>query len=206
MPMSFPGRKQSFSFTLIVINIVVFFITYLMPQLIRYLAIYPYGLLRGGMIWTPITYMFVHGGFNHLLFNMLFLVFVTPSVESRMGTREFTFYYIFVGALAGLFSVFAYMASSINVPIVGASGALYGVLLAFATYFPRARFMVFYILPMRAPLALALFAGIDILMHLRGSLGVAHLTHLSGLMFGYLYFVVRKGINPIKEMMGKGTG
>ncbi len=206
MTMSFPNRRQNIAFTLIVINIVGFFIIYLRPQLIRYLAIYPSGLLRERMIWTPVTYMFVHGGFNHLLFNMLFLVFVAPSVESRMGTREFAFYYIIVGALAGLFSVFAYMASSINVPIVGASGALYGVLLAFATYFPRARFMVFYILPMRAPLALALFAGIDIVMHLMGGSGTAHLTHLSGLMFGYLYFVIRKGINPVKEMMGKGAG
>lgn len=193
------NNRRSAVFTLAAINIAVFFLTYLTPSIVRYLAVYPYGL-KQGLLWTPITYMFVHGGLTHLLFNMVFLIFVAPGVESRMGSREFTAYYLITGALAGLFSVFAYMSTGMNIPIVGASGALYGVLLAFATYFPRVRLMVFYILPMRAPYAMAVFAGIDIFMHLRGSTGIAHLTHLSGLAFGYLYLMIRLRINPLREM------
>ena len=194
------GTRRSVSLTLIVINVAVFFVTYLIPGIIRYLAVSPYGLLARGYVWTPLTYMFTHGGFTHLLFNMIFLIFVAPGVESRIGRREFTAYYLISGMLAGLFSVFAYLSAGFNVPIVGASGALYAVLLAFATYFPRATFMVFYIVPMRAPYALALFAAVDLLLHFRGGGGVAHLTHLSGLAFGYLYFRIRLGINPLGAM------
>lgn len=195
------GQRRSSSFTFIIINVVVFFFVYLMPGLLRYLAIYPFGLLRG-YLWTPLTYMFTHRDFMHILFNMIFLIFTAPAVESRMGGREFTAYYLISGTLAGLFSVFAYLAAGVNVPIIGASGALYAVLLAFAAYFPRATFMVFFVIPMRAPYVLALFAGIDLLTHLRGGGGggVARLTHLSGLAFGYLYFLIRLRINPIRAM------
>ncbi|OQX29840.1 MAG: hypothetical protein B0D92_01675 [Spirochaeta sp. LUC14_002_19_P3] len=194
------NKHRNVTFILAGICIAVFFITYLVPGISRLLAISPYGLLRLGMFWTPLTYMFVHGGISHLLFNMVFLIFIAPSVEERMGSREFTVYYLLTGVLAGLFSVFAYMASGANTFIVGASGALYGVLLAFAAYFPQARLMVFYVIPMRAPYAMALFAGLDLFMQLRGGTGVAHLTHLSGLFFGYLYFLIRLRIDPVKEM------
>ena len=194
------GTHRSVSFTLIGINVAVFFIAYLVPVLTAYMAVSPVGLLKYGFFWTPITYMFAHGGFSHILFNMIFLIFVGPGVEERMGSGEFLAYYLITGTLAGLFSVFAYLFAGYNVPIVGASGALYAVMLAFAAYYPRARFLVFYVLPMRAPHALALFAAIDIVSHLRGGVGVAHLTHLSGLAFGYLYFLIRLKIDPIRAM------
>ena len=195
------GQRRSRSLTFIIINVAVFFFVYLMPGLLRYLAIYPAGLLQG-YLWTPLTYMFTHIDFTHILFNMIFLIFTAPAVESRIGGREFTAYYLISGTLAGLFSVFAYRAAGVDVPIIGASGALYAVLLAFAAYFPRATFMVFFVIPMRAPYVLALFAGIDLLTHLRGGGGggVARLTHLSGLAFGYLYFLIRLRINPIRAM------
>ncbi len=200
--MNYFDNRRSVVTTLITVNIAVFLATYLIPDLVRYLAVYPGGLSQG-LFWTPVTYMFVHGGFMHLLFNMIFLIFAASSVESRMGSREFLIFYLTTGALAGLFSVFAYRNLGYNIPIVGASGALYGSLLAFATYFPRVRLLVFYILPMRAPYALLVFAGLDIFMHMRGRVGIAHLTHLSGLAFGYLYFVIRLRMNPIHEMRDK---
>jgi len=194
------GQRRSVTFTLVAINVGVFFLATLIPRLTLYMAISPAALLGRGFLWTPLTYMFAHGGFSHLLFNMIFLVFVGPAVEQRMGSGEFLAYYLLSGILAGLFSVFAYLFAGIPVPIVGASGALYAVLLAFATYYPRARLLLFYILPMRAPYALALFAAIDLISHFRGGIGVAHLTHLSGLAFGFLYFLIRLGINPIRAM------
>lgn len=194
------GNQRSATFSLVAINVAVFFISYLIPSITRYLAIYPYGIFEAGYVWTPVTYMFVHGGFTHLLFNTIFMIFAAPAVEARMGFREFLAYYLISGALAGLFSVFAYMTNGINTSIVGASGALYAVLLAFATYYPRARVLLFYVLPIKAPYALLLFTAIDLFSHLRGRGGVAYLTHLSGLAFGFLYFLIRLKMNPIKEM------
>jgi membrane associated rhomboid family serine protease len=84
------------------------------------------------------------------------------------------------------------------IPVVGASGAIYGLLLGFAAFFPDARIFIFGILPIRAPVAVAGYAGIEIVSQLLNPRsGVAHLTHLSGLAFGYFYLVVRYGINPI---------
>ncbi|MCG8452722.1 MAG: rhomboid family intramembrane serine protease [Spirochaetales bacterium] len=194
------GPRKSVSFVLIAINVAVFFVTLALPQLKVFLAVSPVGLFGYGFVWTPLTYMFVHGSMTHLLFNMIFLIFAAPAVEERMGSREFLAFYLISGTLAGLFSVLAYWSTGLSVPIVGASGAIYAVMLAFATFYPHARFLIFYVLPMRAPYALALFAGIDLLQHIRGTVGVAHLTHLSGLAFGYLYFMIRLRMNPIKEM------
>ena len=193
------GQRRSVSLTFVIINVIVFFFVYLMPGLLQFLAVDRYALMRG-YLWTPLSYMFTHRDFRHLLFNMIFLIFTAPAVEARMGNREFIAYYLISGTLAGVFSVFAYAASGINIPIIGASGALYAVLLAFAAYFPRAVFMIFFVIPMRAPYVLALFAGIDLLMSFRGGGGVARLTHLSGLAFGYLYFLIRLRINPIRAM------
>ena len=194
-------NRRSVSFILVAINVAMFFIIYLVPPLVRFLAISPISFFNLRYIWTPITYMFVHSGFRHLLFNTIFMIVAAPAVEARMGTREFLAYYIVSGALAGLFSVFAYMTSGYNAYIIGASGSLYAVLLAFATYYPHARIYIFFILPMKAPYALALFAAIDLFSQIMGSnSGVAHLTHLSGLGFGFLYFIIRLKINPIQEM------
>ncbi len=182
------------------INVGVFLLTYIMPRLLPLLALSPYALLRAGFFWTPLTYMFAHGGFTHLLFNTFFLFMAGPVVEERMGSSEFLIYYLLTGILAGIFSVFAYLFSGLAVPIVGASGALYAVLLALATYYPNTQLMVFFVLPMRAPMALLLFTGLDIIFHWTGRTGVAHLTHLSGLLFGFLYFIIRLKINPIRAM------
>lgn len=197
------GSRRSVTFILIGINVAVFFLLYLMPGLFEFLAIYIAGLLGRGFIWTPITYMFTHAGFFHLFFNMIILVFAGPVLEERMGSREFLTYYLVTGALAGVFSVFAYKAagSGAYLPIVGASGALYAVMLGFATYYPRARILIWGILPMKAPYFLALYAAIDLYSHVFGRGGnIAHLTHLSGLAFGFLYFMIRLKINPIKMM------
>lgn len=194
------GKRRNITFIIIGINLAVFVATYLFPEIYRYLALYPYGLLNAGYIWTPLTYMFTHGGFTHILFNSIFLIFVGPAVEQQMGEWEFLAFYLISGVLAGVASVFAYLLTGYSGPIVGASGALYAVMLAFATYNPRARFLIFYIIPMQAPYAIALFAAIDIFSHIRGADGIAHLTHLSGLVFGYLYMLIRLKINPIKAM------
>lgn len=197
------GSRRSITFILIGINVAVFLILFLVPGIFEYVAIYTAGLLGRGFFWTPVTYMFVHSGFFHLFFNMIILIFAGPVLEERMGSKEFLIYYLLTGALAGIFSVLAYSltGSSPYMPIVGASGAIYAVLLGFATYSPRARILIWGIIPMRAPYFLALYAAIDLYSHVLGRGGnVAHLTHLSGLVFGFLYFIIRLKINPITAM------
>ena len=85
------------------------------------------------------------------------------------------------------------------IPVLGASGAIYGLLLAYATLFPDSRLYIFGFFPLRAPVAVLLFAGLALFSQLTNARsGVAHLTHLAGFVFGYFYFLARMGINPIK--------
>jgi membrane associated rhomboid family serine protease len=122
-----------------------------------------------------------------------------------MGSTEFLLYYFICGIGAGIVTVFFNSATGqAMIPVVGASGAIYGLLLGFAAFFPDARIFIFGILPIRAPLAVAAYAGIEIVSQfVGGSSGVAHLTHLAGLLFAYLYLVVRFGINPIAVFFRK---
>ena len=96
--------------------------------------------------WTVITYMFLHGGFGHILFNMLALFFFGPRVESRLGSRRFATLYFVSGIMGAVLSIFF----APHVPIIGASGAVFGVMLAFARFWPRDQILIWGILPVEA--------------------------------------------------------
>jgi rhomboid family protein len=138
--------------------------------------------------WTFVTYMFVHAGLLHLLMNMLMLFVFGGPVEARMGSRSFILYYLFCGVGAAIFSMA--LAGVMHVgPFVGASGAVLGVALAFATYWPDAELILFPIpIPMRARTFVAILVGLDVLGALYFNDGVAHLAHVGGVVFGYLFF------------------
>ena len=193
-------RYYNATLTLIIINVGLFLVNFLFPRTTAYLALTPYLVVRQRAIWQVVTYMFVHGGTWHILFNMLALfIFGTP-LERRLGSSEFLLYYFIAGVGAGLATLVVNWYTGLAIiPVVGASGAIYGLLLAYATLYPDARLFIFGILPLRAPIAVLLFAGLALFSQLTGTRnGVAHLTHLAGLVFGYLYFLIRMGINPIK--------
>jgi membrane associated rhomboid family serine protease len=193
-------RYYNATLTLIIINVGLFLINILFPRTTAYLALTPYLVVRERAVWQVLTYMFVHGGTWHILFNMLALfIFGTP-LERRLGSSEFLLYYFITGVGAGLATLVVNWYTGLAVvPVVGASGAIYGLLLAYATLYPDARLFIFGILPLRAPIAVLLFAGLALFSQLTGtSSGIAHLTHLAGFVFGYLYFLIRMGINPIK--------
>jgi membrane associated rhomboid family serine protease len=197
-----PLRYRFYNATifLIVVNILVFLVGYVdRSGKLAYLYLFPAYVLQAGAWWQVITYMFVHSGWTHILFNMFALFLFGIQLERRMGSTEFVLYYFICGIGAGIVTVFVNNAMGMGmVPVVGASGAIYGLLLAFAAFFPDARIFVFGILPMRAPIAVAAFAGIEIISQLTNRTSrVAHLAHLAGIAFGYLYLVVRYGINPI---------
>lgn len=138
--------------------------------------------------WTFVSYMFVHAGLLHLLMNMLMLFVFGGPVEARMGSRAFILYYLFCGVGAAIFSMG--LTGLMHVaPFVGASGAVLGVALAFATYWPDAELILFPIpIPMRARTFVAILVGLDILGALYFNDGVAHLAHVGGVVFGYLFF------------------
>jgi membrane associated rhomboid family serine protease len=160
---------------------------FISPELASALAFTPADALREP--WTFLTYMFVHAGLLHLLGNMLMLFVFGTAVESRMGSRAFILYYLLCGLGAAVFSLA--LSSVMNVgPFVGASGAVLGVALAFAIYWPDAELAVFPIpVPIRARTLVALLVGLDVFFaFLAPSDGVAHLAHVGGVVFGYLYF------------------
>jgi len=135
------------------------------------------------------------------VFNMLSLFIFGRQVEHQMGSREFLLYYFLTGILAGIFSFFVYLFTGSMVFLMGASGALFAVQLAFAVFFPHSIIYIWGILPLRAPIMVLGFTGLQVVSMLsaRGS-NVAHITHLAGFAFGWLYFIVRFGIEPWKAM------
>lgn len=197
---------------LIIINVIVFLLfryTNLIPIDERYFAINVAGFISGKMFWQPFTYMFMHGSFSHLIFNMLGLYFFGSQIERALGTKEFLLMYFVIGVLSGLFSVIVYYFMGIfqmhfgNFPyaflysLVGASGAIYGILFAFAVFFPTAKIYVYFLLPVPAPILVIAYAIIEFFSQF-GSSNVAHHTHLAGFGFSFLYIFIRMGINPIK--------
>ena len=138
--------------------------------------------------WSFFTYMFLHGGALHLLFNMLMLFFFGSAVEERMGGGAFARYYVFCGLGGAVFS-FAIALMTPVMPFVGASGAVLGVALAFAMYWPDAPVLVFPIpFPIKVRWLVGFLAAIDLLLAISPSGdGVAHLAHLGGFLFGFLY-------------------
>ncbi len=142
-----------------------------------------------GRPWTFLTYMFVHAGLLHLLFNMLLLFIFGSAVEQRMGSRAFILYYLYCGVGAAVFCLALSGIMSVG-PFVGASGALLGVALAFAMYWPDAELMVFpFPVPIRARTLVMVLVGLDIFFYfVTPDDGVAHLAHVGGAAFGYLFF------------------
>ena len=170
-------------------------VVFLIQQLVDYIFVDWFGLtgyyvLHYFAIWQFVTYMFLHGGFFHLFFNMFVLWIFGCEVERSWGTKAFVKYYFITGIGAGVLGFIGYFAT--NVPMIGASGAVYGVILAFALMFPERviTLLLFFVLPisMKAKYFAMMLAGISIFSSLfNGADGVAHLAHLGGMLAGYLY-------------------
>lgn len=138
--------------------------------------------------WTLFTYMFVHAGLLHLAANMLVLYLFGTAVEARMGSRQFFVFYLYCGVGAALFALGLSQLTPL-VPFIGASGAVMGVALAFAAYWPDADVMVFPIpVPIKARTLIIVLALIDLVLARVTADGIAHEAHLGGLLFGWLYF------------------
>ena len=173
---------------LIIINVAVFVLANLFRQvpLEWYLGIVPAWTFSRLMLWQLITYMFVHVGLVHLVLNMLMLWMFGSVLEKVWGTRRFVEFYFFCGVGAGLVS--ALLGFRDFIPIVGASGVIYGMLAAFAILFPEQVILLFILFPMKMRQAVWVMAGINLLAALSspGS-SLAYIGHLAGGACGYLY-------------------
>ncbi|MBN3040976.1 MAG: rhomboid family intramembrane serine protease [Candidatus Omnitrophica bacterium] len=170
---------------LLIINTAVFLASYLFRSLPwSELAMTPHEVFHEFKIWQLFTYMFLHHDIMHLVWNMLILYFCGPSLERVWGSREFLVYYFFSGIGAALCSFIF----SFNASIIGASGAIYGLLVACAFIFPEALVLVFFLFPMKIRHFVILIMAMSILGAFSSSSnGIAHFAHLGGGLFGFLY-------------------
>ena len=140
-------------------------------------------------LWRYVTYMFIHFDFMHFFFNMLMLWMFGSEVAEWMGSRHFVAMYFFCGIFAALFSFFMCLLGLTNNPIIGASGALMGVFVAYYKFFPERMLLMFFIIPMKIKHAMWVLIAFDIFFANSGDM-IAHLTHLGGVVAGFLYMAV----------------
>jgi len=193
--MAYTTRSFGFSYALtpmvkrlLIANVVVFFVTWVLgPQghrfIIDWFAFQP-RLELLSRPWVAVTYMFLHADFWHLVLNMLILFFFGPPLEAKWGAREFLTFYLVCG-LGGAALTFIFQ----PVSMIGASGALLGVMVAFAMNWPNAPIYVWGIFPIQAKYLVGFFVFMDLLGAQAGVEGgtVAHFAHLGGALTGFLY-------------------
>lgn len=188
-----PGGITPAIKVLIAANVAAFVITWFAPEIMLFLGLRVADVFGSLRIWQPLTYMFLHGGFGHILFNMLALWMFGVELERMWGTRFFLKYYFVCGlGAAGTtivlsFLPFAFFDHLYTALTVGASGAIYGILLAYGLYFPNRPIYIYFVFPVPAKYFVMIMGGIALLSSLGGSGGVAHTAHLGGLVVGYLY-------------------
>jgi membrane associated rhomboid family serine protease len=190
---------------LIATNVLVFLVQQLAPDTAFYASLNIVSVVRNGFFWQFFTYMFAHGSVSHLFFNMLALFIFGTAVERRIGSRDFVLYYMICGILAGVFSFAVFWVTrSYYIFLLGASGAIFAVQLAFAVFFPASIIYIWGILPLRAPLMVLIFTGIEVFSTITGfNRSVAHLTHLAGFGFGWIYLLLWFRINPWRALTGR---
>jgi membrane associated rhomboid family serine protease len=151
-----------------------------------YLGLVPLLVWKKFFLWQLFTYIFLHGGISHILFNLLALWMFGGELESYWGSGKFLRYFLFCGIGAGICTVV--FSPYQVIPVVGASGAIYGILLAFGWLFPNRPIYMYFIVPIPAKYFVIIFGLIELYLSIEGTGGgVAHLTHLGGLIFGILY-------------------
>ena len=173
------------------------------PQLLLQFALWPPGIPGGPAFepWQLVSYGFLHGGLTHLFFNMLALYMFGPDIERLFGTRFFTLYYFGCVVSAALvhLMVSGWMGST-PAPMVGASGGMFGLLLAFGWFFPQRRVMlIFPPIPMPARVFVAVYGALELVLGVTGTAsGVAHFAHLGGMLGGWLMLQYRRGGFPFR--------
>jgi len=143
------------------------------------------------LVWQLFTYLFLHGGVFHLVFNMLALWMFGSPLESDWGMRRFLRYYFICGVGAGLFDLVLNLILGGGRPTIGASGAIYGVLLAFGVCYPEQTVLMNFLFPIKAKYMVAIYAAIALYSSLGVNSGVSNIAHLGGMVVGFVYLKTR---------------
>lgn len=180
---------------LLIANVAVFVAQLVMPGwVLSLLGLVPELVWDRLYLWQLFTYQFFHGGLFHLLFNMLALWMFGVALERRWGSEFFLKYY-FVSVVGGAILNTLLLPSQI-VPSIGASAGIYGLLLAFALIYPNQIIYFYFLFPMKMKHFVWIIGGIALYSAISsGQSGIAHLAHLGGMVFGYLYLRGGKGLN-----------
>lgn len=192
-----PGPMTPAVKAIIWANTGMFVVTYFFSPIIGYLGLSPEAVFESGWIWQIGTYMFLHAGALHILFNMLGIWMFGVELERLWGTTFFARYYAITGLGAGLTVLVASvlpvdaLQATYGAITIGASGALYGLLMAFAMYYPDRPILMFLLFPIPAKY-FVMILGAMAFMIAPGS-QVSNAAHLGGLLFGYLYLRNRGG-------------
>jgi membrane associated rhomboid family serine protease len=189
-----PGPLTPAIKTLVIANVAAFLLSLVAPAITLRLGMRPADVVGQLHLWQLVTYMFLHGGIFHILFNMLALWMFGVELERMWGSRFFTKFYFVSGIGAAATTL---VLSFMPVPFadqlyyaltIGASGAVYGVLLAYAMYFPNRPIYMYFFFPIPAKYFVPIIGGISLLSSMSGpGGGIAHTTHLGGLLAAYLY-------------------
>jgi membrane associated rhomboid family serine protease len=190
-----------------------FFFLQLLPvlgALLRYyFPLIPYETFIKGQVWRLLTYMFMHDTVSplHILFNMLVLWMFGVELENLWGARRFSVFYIVCGIGSGLFSVISIFTSAVNTPVIGASGAVLGVITAYALFYPQRQILLFFVLPVNIRIFVLGYALYSVYGALVPHGNISHLTHLGGIivalfyvkLYPYIFEVFREFLERIKE-------
>jgi membrane associated rhomboid family serine protease len=146
-------------------------------------ALHPYDVIYQFKIWQLVTYMFLHGGFWHLFFNMFVLWMFGTELEMEWGSKQFLKYYFICGIGAGILNIM-FTAN----PTIGASGAVYGVMVAYALRYPNREVYIYFLFPVKVKYLVGFLAIVSFLSTWNPSRdGIAHAAHLGGMLVGYIY-------------------
>jgi membrane associated rhomboid family serine protease len=209
-----PTRLPPITLNLLIANIVVFLLQQVMGDtLVAHFALWPWGpdqlaqaqdgsvIAIGFRLWQLVTYGFMHGGYAHIFFNMFALYMFGGAIEQTFGSRNFTLYYFVCLVMAALTQllVVKYFTHGFE-PTLGASGAIFGLLLAFGMLYPHEKLMLIFLpIPIPAWLFVIGYGAVELLLGVSGwQPDVAHFAHLGGMLGGFLMIEYWRGKLPIK--------
>jgi membrane associated rhomboid family serine protease len=177
---------------LLISNAALFFLPRILSldliQLHYYFGLVPAMVWEKLFLWQLVSYMFLHGGLWHIVMNMFILWMFGAELERTWGTREFARFYFTAGIGAGIINVAfaALRPSTAYVPIIGASGAIYGILVAYAMLFPERYVYVYFLIPVKVKYLVIFLVALEFFSTYQAD-GVAHFAHLGGALVGFLY-------------------
>ena len=191
---------------LLIFNVLAYVLTAQNPVLFNEFALVPALIVQRP--WTLLTYQFLHGSFGHIFFNMLGLFFFGPRLEVRLGSRHFLGLYLVSGLMGAvvhiLYTMLPVSGGGMLTPMIGASAAVYGVLLGYARFWPRDKILIWFVIPVEIRMAVIGLTVISLWSGLGPAHGnIAHFAHLGGFLGGWLYLKGKDRWSPARQFQRK---